>query len=158
MTISIPRDMREASMCKGFESTLFSPTLDRLTNLPNGCITSFAKLQNMFNRKSASSRNVQKQTSDLYCVVQRYGESLREYIHQLIREKVSIPNCDIPAAIEAFRQGMYVDCDLYKDLTKYLCMMFEDASNKALAQDHLEDDMDARKEPFEPEWSSRKYT
>lgn len=112
----------------------------------------------MFNRKSARSRNVQKQTSDLYCVVQRYGESLREYIHQLIREKVSIPNCDIPAAIEAFRQGMYVDCDLYKDLTKYLCMMFEDASNKALAQDHLEDDMDARKEPFEPEWSSRKYT
>lgn len=46
----------------------------------------------MFNQQFANSRKVQKQTSDLYYVMQRYGESLEEYIHRLNREKVSIPN------------------------------------------------------------------
>ncbi|XP_010687261.1 uncharacterized protein LOC104901388 [Beta vulgaris subsp. vulgaris] len=131
ITISIPKNMWEACMCKGFGSTLTGPALQWFLNLNNGIF--------------ASSRKMEKQASDLYRIVQKSDESLKEYVNRFNREKVSIPNCDARTAIEAFRRGLDEESDLYKELTKYPCQTFEDAQAKALAQIRVEEDMQSRK-------------
>ncbi|XP_056689619.1 uncharacterized protein [Spinacia oleracea] len=145
ITIPVPKHMREASICKGFGSTLVGPALKWLTSLPNGCITSFSHLDNMFNQQFASSRCLEKQTSDLYRVIQRPYKPLKDYIDRFIREKVTIPECDVPAAIKAFRQGLYGETDLWRDLIKYPFKTFEDAQAKAMAQVRLEETLYSRK-------------
>lgn len=58
---------------------------------------------------------------------------------------MSIPNCDIKTAIEAFRRGLDKEPNLYKELTKYPCPTVEDSHAKSLAQIWLEEDMQSRK-------------
>ncbi|XP_057249302.1 uncharacterized protein LOC104893751 [Beta vulgaris subsp. vulgaris] len=145
ITISIPKNMREACMCKGFGSTLTGPALQWFINLNNGTISSFAQLVNAFNMQFASSRKMEKQASDLHRIVQKSDESLKEFVNRFNREKVPIPNCDARTAIEAFRRGLDEESDLDKELTKYPCPTFEDAQAKALAQIRLEEDMQSRK-------------
>ncbi|XP_010669872.1 uncharacterized protein LOC104886992 [Beta vulgaris subsp. vulgaris] len=145
ITISIPKNMREACICKGFGSTLTGPALQWFINLNNGTISSFAQLVNIFNMQFASSRKMEKQASDIHRIVQKSDESLKEFVNRFNREKVSIPNCDARTVIEAFRRGLDEESDLYKELTKYPCPTFEDAQAKALAQIRLEEDMQSRK-------------
>ncbi|XP_010695646.1 uncharacterized protein LOC104908250 [Beta vulgaris subsp. vulgaris] len=145
ITISIPKNMREACMCKGFGSTLIGPALQWFINLNNGIISSFAQLVNTFNMQFASNRMMEKQASDLHRIVQKSDQSLKEFVNRFNREKVSIPNCDSRTAIEAFKRGLEEESNLYKELTKYPCPTFEDAQAKALAQIRLEEDMQSRK-------------
>ncbi|XP_057250586.1 uncharacterized protein LOC104892735 [Beta vulgaris subsp. vulgaris] len=128
ITISIPKNMQEACMCKGFGSTLTGPALQWFINLNNGTISSFAQLVNAFNMQFASSRKMEKQASDLHKIVQKSDDLLKNL-----------------TAIEAFRRGLDEESDLYKELTKYPCPTFEDAQAKALAQIRLEEDMQSRK-------------
>ncbi|XP_021753659.1 uncharacterized protein LOC110719055 [Chenopodium quinoa] len=102
ITSSIPRDIREAIMCKGFGATL-------------------SGMVNLFKVQFASSRKIEKQSSDLYRVVQRHGESLRDYLNRFNRENIGIYKCDAPTTIEAFRRGLLDHSELYKELTKYPC-------------------------------------
>ena len=46
--VAIPRDLREACMCKAFGSSLSGLTLQWYTNLTNNYITSFTKLTDTF--------------------------------------------------------------------------------------------------------------
>ncbi|KAL5776458.1 hypothetical protein ACOSP7_009384 [Xanthoceras sorbifolium] len=55
-TVAIPRDLREACMCKGFGLCLVGPALQWYTNLPNVSINSFAQLTDTFIEQFASSR------------------------------------------------------------------------------------------------------
>ena len=119
-TVPITRDLREACMCKGFGSTLAGPALQWFVNLPNG--------------------SFEKTTNDLYRIVQRHREPLRDYLMRFNREKVIITNCDIPTAIEAFRRGLERDSPLYDELTKYPCRIMEDVQAKAMALVKLEED------------------
>ncbi|XP_056687877.1 uncharacterized protein [Spinacia oleracea] len=99
----------------------------------------------MFNQQFASSRCLEKQTSDLYRMVQHPDKPLKDYIARFIREKVIVPECDVLTAIEAFRQGLYGETDLWRDLIKYPCKTFEDAQAKAMAQVRLEETLYSRK-------------
>ncbi|XP_074309203.1 uncharacterized protein LOC141643792 [Silene latifolia] len=67
-------------------------------------------------------------------------ESLRSFLARFNKEKVSIPRCDIGTAVEAFRQGLLPNSDLYVELTKYPCHSFEDVQAKTLAYIRLEED------------------
>ncbi|XP_056695443.1 uncharacterized protein [Spinacia oleracea] len=145
MTILVPKDMREASICKGFGLTLVGPALKWLTSLPNGFITSFAHFDNMFNQQFASSRDLEKQTCDLYRVVLRPDEPLKDYTACFIMEKVKVPNYAIPTAIEAFKKGLYGETDLWRDLVKYPCKTFDDTQAKAMAHVRLEETLHCRK-------------
>ncbi|XP_021727807.1 uncharacterized protein LOC110694911 [Chenopodium quinoa] len=129
MTSSIPRDIREAIMCKGFGATLPRPDLTWFINLDNGTIRSFARM--------------------------RHGESLRDYLNRFNREKIGIHKYDSPTTIEAFRRGLLDHSELYKELTKYPCTTFEDVQAKAMAQVRFEEDAYARKTP-EPDRQSRR--
>ena len=139
-TAAIPRDLREACMCKAFGSSLNGPALQWYTNLPNNSISSFAQLTDTFVEQFASSRKLEKLSDDLYTITQRQGENLRAYVGRFNREKVQIPHCNQATAIYAFRKGLRYDSDLYKELTKYPCRTMEDVLAKAWAQIKWEED------------------
>ncbi|CAH9083173.1 unnamed protein product [Cuscuta epithymum] len=151
-TVSVRPGQREACMCRGFGITLIGPDLTWFVNLLNGSVGSFAELVNLFNRQFASSKVLERRTSDLYQVTQRHGESLRDYLHRFNVRKVLIPKCDVSTVIEAFRKGLYEDSELYRELTKYPCRSFEDVQTKALAFIRLEEDLRSRLGHVEHEW------
>ncbi|XP_021770693.1 uncharacterized protein LOC110734871 [Chenopodium quinoa] len=136
MKNSIPRDIREAIRCKGFGATL-------------------SGMVNLFKIQFTSSKKIEKKSSDLYRVVQRHGESLRDYLNRFNREKIGIHKFDAPITVEAFRRGLLDQSELYKELTKYPCTTFEDVQAKAIAQVRFEEDVYARK-TLEPNLSARR--
>ncbi|XP_074298413.1 uncharacterized protein LOC141629287 [Silene latifolia] len=75
-------------------------------------------------------------------------EATRDFLNRFNKEKVAIPRCDIATAIEAFRQGLRQDSDLYKDLTKYPCTTFEEVQTKAIAVMRLEEDSGPRRAAY----------
>ncbi|KAK0575202.1 hypothetical protein LWI29_035397 [Acer saccharum] len=105
-TAAIPRDLREACMCKAFGSSLSGPALQWYTNLPNNSIDSFAQLTDTFVEQFASSSKLEKLSDDLYTITQRTGENLQAYVGRFNREKVQIPHCNQATAIYAFRKGL----------------------------------------------------
>ena len=78
--------------------------------------------------------------SDLYRVVQKHKEPLRDYMSRFNKEKVTITNCDIPTAIEAFRRELVRDSSLYDELTKYPCKTMDDVQANTMSQVRLEED------------------
>ncbi|XP_074266973.1 uncharacterized protein LOC141590268 [Silene latifolia] len=140
MVITETGPLKEACMCKGFGSTLSEAALQWFIGLPNKSIANFADLVNAFNQQFTSNRKPEKQTSDLYQIVQEFEESTRDYLNRFNKEKVAIPICDITTAIQAFRRGLHQDSDLYKDMTKHPCTTFEEVQSKAIAVIRLEED------------------
>ncbi|KAL5573698.1 hypothetical protein UlMin_023295 [Ulmus minor] len=130
-TAAIPREQREACMCKSFGSSLQGPALQWYTNLANNSISSFAQLTDTFVEQFASSKKLEKLSGDLYRIQQRRTESLRDYVDRFNREKVSIPFYNQETAADAFLKGLLPDGELYKDLTKFNCSTMEDALARA---------------------------
>ena len=64
-TIAIPRNLREACMCKWFGISLLRPALQWYTNLPNNTICSFVQLTNIFFEQYASSRKPERDSQYL---------------------------------------------------------------------------------------------
>ncbi|XP_074351506.1 uncharacterized protein LOC141690622 [Apium graveolens] len=127
-------------MCKGFGTTLSGPALQWFINLSNRSTKTFFNLEDAFNMHFASSREFEKTTSDLYKIVQRHRASLHDYLRRFNREKVTITNCDILTAREAFRRGLERISPIYKELTKYPCRTMDDVQAKAMTQVRLEED------------------
>ncbi|XP_074300622.1 uncharacterized protein LOC141631914 [Silene latifolia] len=136
MVITTVGHLKEACMCKGFGSTLSGAALQWFVGLPNRSISTFVDLVNTFTQQFASNRKPEKHTSDLYRVVQGFDEKIRDFITRFNKEKVAIRG-----SVEAFRQGLHQDSDLYKDLTRHPCRTFEDVQAKATATMSLEEDV-----------------
>ena len=98
-SISIPT-------CKSFEATLTGPALKWLGSLKPGSINNFSTLVNKFYEKFEGSRSLEKQTSDLYGIVQGPKESVRDYYNRFNKEMISIKKLDTKTAIECFRKGL----------------------------------------------------
>ncbi|KAI3701922.1 hypothetical protein L6452_27409 [Arctium lappa] len=105
-TISIPHQYQEVCICKSFGATLTGSTLQWLIGLKPKSIGSFAELVNYFSQQFASSRKMEKQTSDLYYVVQKAGETIQSYFNRFNAEMISVRNCDIKTAIEAYKRDL----------------------------------------------------
>ncbi|XP_056683052.1 uncharacterized protein [Spinacia oleracea] len=103
--IGIPHDLVEPVMCKSFGGTLDGAALEWLTNVPPRSISCLSDLINAFYQQFASSRQLEKQTSDLY-----------------------------RTAIEAFKRGLIPNSELYREITKYPCATFEEVRSRATAQ------------------------
>ncbi|XP_031284990.1 uncharacterized protein LOC116143690 [Pistacia vera] len=157
-TVSIPRPLREACICKSFGSSLSGPVLQWYTNLSNGSIESFAQLTDTFVEQFASSKKLEKLLVDLYRIYQRRGEPLREYVSRFNKEKISIPSCNPETAVDAFRKALLPDGELYKELTKLGCTTMEDALARAVIQIRWEEDEmnRAAHSRYEPRRSDRK--
>ncbi|KAJ9555927.1 hypothetical protein OSB04_010541 [Centaurea solstitialis] len=83
---------------------------------------------------------MEKQTSDLYYVVQNSGETIRDYFNRFNAEMIEVKNCDIKTAIEAYKRGLDDSSGLYLDLTKYPPENFDDVRARTLAHMRTEDD------------------
>ena len=66
LTVAIRKELKEATMCKGFSSTLSGPVLQWYINLPIGFIRYFASLSDQFVEQFAISRSLEKSSDDLY--------------------------------------------------------------------------------------------
>ena len=66
LAVALPKQSREAMMCKGFGSTLIGPALQWYINLPTRSIFSFTGLSDKFVEKFASSRSLVKTSDGLY--------------------------------------------------------------------------------------------
>ena len=144
LAVAIPREAREATMCKGFGSTLTGPALQWYINLPTKSIRSFAALSDKFVEQFASSCHLEKRSDDLYQVLQHRNEPLRSYIARFNQGKVVIPECNADTAISAFKWGLLPEGDLYKELTKYKCRTMEDVLSRAWAQVRWGEDVASR--------------
>ena len=112
----LPADKRHAAMCRGFGISLIGPALMWWTNLPQGKITSFSHLTDIFVEQFASSRVMVKTSDDLYRIVMRPDESYRDLLKRFTAEMVSIPNCDPNIAVQAFKRALPPTCGLYQEL------------------------------------------
>ncbi|KAJ9542772.1 hypothetical protein OSB04_029278 [Centaurea solstitialis] len=139
-TASIPSQYQEVCMCKSFGSTLIGAALQWLIILKPKSIGSFAELVNQFTRQFASSRKMEKKTTDLYYVVQKTGETIRDYFNRFNAEMIEVKNCDVKTAIEAYKRGLDNSSKLYMDLTKYPLEKFDDVRARTLAHMRIEDD------------------
>ncbi|KAI3715634.1 hypothetical protein L6452_22620 [Arctium lappa] len=139
-TVSIPHQYQEVCMCKSFGATLTGAALQWLINLRPESIGSFAELVNQFFQQFASSRKMEKHTSDLYYITQKIGESVQNYFYRFNSKMISVRNCDVRTAIEAYKRGLNDSSDLYMDLTKYPPENFEDIRARTLAYMRVEDD------------------
>ncbi|KAJ9542559.1 hypothetical protein OSB04_029065 [Centaurea solstitialis] len=139
-TVPIPTSYQEVCMCKSFGSTLTGATLQWLINLKPKSIGSFAELVNQFTRQFASSRKMEKQTSDLYYVVQKLGETIRDYFNRFNAAMIEVKNCDVKTAIEAYKRGLDDSSGLYLELTKYPPENLDDVRARTLAFMRIEDD------------------
>ncbi|XP_013594494.1 PREDICTED: uncharacterized protein LOC106302554 [Brassica oleracea var. oleracea] len=80
LAVALPKESREATMCKGFGSTLIEPALQWYINLPTWSISSFAGLSDKFVEQFTSSRSLEKTSDGLYEILQHRVEPLRDYI------------------------------------------------------------------------------
>ncbi|XP_021850770.2 uncharacterized protein [Spinacia oleracea] len=138
--IGIPYDLVEPVMCKYFGGTLDREALEWIMNITPESISCLADLINAFYQQFASSRQLEKQTNDLYRLAQGPIESVRDYFNRFNCEKISIKNCDVKTAIEAFTRGLIPNSELYREITKYPCATFEEVRSRATAQMRIEDD------------------
>ncbi|KAF2615296.1 hypothetical protein F2Q70_00011555 [Brassica cretica] len=131
LTVALPKELSEATICKRFSSTLIGPAWQWYINLPSWSISSFATLSDKFVEQFASSRDLEKTSDGFYEILQHRVEPLQGYIARFNQEKVAIPECNISTAISAFKRGFLLDGDLYKELTKYQCKTMEDVLSRA---------------------------
>ncbi|XP_057250019.1 uncharacterized protein LOC130591117 [Beta vulgaris subsp. vulgaris] len=92
----------------------------------------------------ASSRILDKHTSDLYRITQKANEAMRQYLDRFNKEMISVKNLDVPTAIEAFRRGLTYKSRLYYELTRYPCSTFEEVRARAMAEIRFEEDEESR--------------
>ncbi|KAF2553079.1 hypothetical protein F2Q68_00036695 [Brassica cretica] len=144
LTVALSKELREAPMCKGFDSTLTRPHLQWYINLPSRSIACFAILSDKFVEQFSRSRDSEKIFDGLYEILQHRAEPLRGYIARFNQEKVAIPECSIPTTISAFKRGLLPDVYLYKELTKYQCKTMEDILSRACAHVKWEEDLASR--------------
>ena len=118
LAVALSKESREATMCKGFGSTLIGPALQLYINLPSRSIASVAILSDKFVEQFASSRDLEKTSDGLLEILKHRAEHLRGYIARFNQEKVAIPERSIPTAISAFKRGLLPDGDLYKEFSR----------------------------------------
>ncbi|XP_013745211.1 uncharacterized protein LOC106447791 [Brassica napus] len=96
LAVALPKESREATMCRGFGSTLIGHALQWYINLPTRSISSFAGLSDKFVEQFASNRSLEKTSDGLYEILQHRVEPLRDYIARFNQEKVGGPRMQHP--------------------------------------------------------------
>jgi len=96
----------DAVRCKLFMSTLTGMAMDWFISLPDGHITSFAQLSQLFCEQYIANRAPPPVSYDLFNVKQYQGETLKEYINRFGAQVVKVGTTKEPMIVYAFRKGM----------------------------------------------------
>ncbi|CAL2278333.1 unnamed protein product [Prunus armeniaca] len=116
-SVMILHKVDDALMCRVFVVTLRGATQDWFHTLPSGTINSFKKLAYVFTKEYTSYRMIKKNPDHLYNLRKKSDESLRDYMKRFKAEKANIVRCDDRIASSAFKKGLLVEHDLYRELT-----------------------------------------
>ena len=92
LAVVLTKESREATMCKGFCSTLIGPVLQWYINLPSRSISSFAILSDKFLEQFACRRNMDKTSDGLYEILKHRAEPLRGYIARFSKKRLRFPS------------------------------------------------------------------
>ena len=96
----------DAARCKLFMSTLTGMAMDWFINLPNGHITSFRQLSQLFREQYLANKAPPPVSYDLFDVKQYQGETLKEYINRFGAQVVKVGTSEEPMIVYAFRKGV----------------------------------------------------
>ncbi|VVA23406.1 PREDICTED: VITISV_013306, partial [Prunus dulcis] len=112
---------------------------DWFHTLPSGSISSFEELAYVFTKEYTSYRTIKKNPDHLFNVHKKFDESLRDYIKRFKVERANIVGCDDQIASSAFKRGLPIECELYRELTisprQTLIEVFATAERNALWDD-----------------------
>jgi len=72
----------DAVRCKLFMSTLVGVAMDWFINLPDGHVTSFSQLSQLFREQYIANHAPQPNSYDLFDVRQYQGETLKEFVNR----------------------------------------------------------------------------
>ena len=81
--------------------------MDWFISLPNGHITSFAQLSQLFREQYLANRAPPPVSYDLFDVKQYQGETLKEYINHFGAQVVKVGTTEEPMIVYAFRKGIF---------------------------------------------------
>ncbi|XP_068498393.1 uncharacterized protein [Phaseolus vulgaris] len=96
----------DAARCKLFMSTLMGMAMDWFISLPNGHITSFWQLSQLFREQYLANKAPPPVSYDLFDVKQYQGETLKEYINRFGAQVVKVGTSEEPMIVYAFRKGV----------------------------------------------------
>ena len=96
----------DAVRCKLFMSTLTGMAMDWFISLPDGHVTSFAQLSQLFREQYIANRAPPPVSYDLFDVKQYQGEMLKEYINRFGAQVVKVGTMEEPMIVYAFRKGI----------------------------------------------------
>ncbi|XP_068475010.1 uncharacterized protein [Phaseolus vulgaris] len=99
----------DAARCKLFMSTLTGMAMDWFINLPNGHITSFRQLSQLFREQYLAIKAPPLVSYDLFDIKQYQGETLKEYITRFGAQVVKVGTSEEPMIVYAFRKGVCPD-------------------------------------------------
>ena len=96
----------DAVRCKLFMSTLTGMAMDWFISLPEGHITTFAQLSQLFREQYLANRAPPTVSYDLFDVKQYQGETLKEYINRFGAQVVKVWTTEEPMIVYAFKKGV----------------------------------------------------
>jgi len=97
----------DAVRWKLFMSTLTGVAMDWFIILPEGHITSFAQLSQLFREQYLANRAPPPVSYDLFDVKQYQGETLKKYINRFGAQVVKVGTTEEPMIVYAFRKRVY---------------------------------------------------
>ncbi|XP_020412903.1 uncharacterized protein LOC109947366 [Prunus persica] len=116
-SLMILHKTEDALMCKVFAMTWRGAAQDWFHTLPFGPISSFKELAYVFTKEYTSYRTIKKNPDHLFNVHKKSDESIRDYIKRFKAERANIVGCDDQIASSAFKRGLPIECELYRELT-----------------------------------------
>ncbi|XP_068503987.1 uncharacterized protein [Phaseolus vulgaris] len=96
----------DAVRCKLFMSTLTRMAVNWFISLPEGHITSFTQLSQLFREQNLANRAPAPVSYDLFDKKQYQGETLKEYISRFEAQVVKVGTTYEPIIVYAFRKGV----------------------------------------------------
>jgi len=143
--------------CKLFMSTLVEMAMDWFINLPDGHVTSFARLSKLFREQYIANRAPPPNSYDLFDVRQYRGESLKEFVNRFRAQVVKLNTKDETMMVHEFRKGIFLG-PFSESLIRSRPKTFVEIRGRAVAHIAAEGDMNEKRGcvvPTRPRASAR---
>ena len=92
--------------CKLFMSTLTGMVMDWFISFPDGQVTSFMQLSQLFREQYIANRAPPPVSYEIFDVKPYQGETLKEYINRFGAQVVRVGTTEEPMIVYAFRKGI----------------------------------------------------
>ncbi|XP_070031129.1 uncharacterized protein [Nicotiana tomentosiformis] len=138
-------DEIESVLLKKFGETLSKGAMIWYHNLPSNSIDSFAMLTDCFVKAHAGAIKIETRKSDLFKVIQKDNEMLREFVARFQMERMDLPPVTDDWVVQAFTQDLNERSSrasrrLKQNLIEYPAITWTDVHNRYQSKIRVEDD------------------